>query len=71
MHLTITQTPEGMEAMNTGATTEDLAGDTGDISGNHDSLLMEGKFLESNLSCWFKFLLVLTIFLFLWLLLCC
>lgn len=51
MLLTITQTLGGMEATSTGVTTEDLAGDTGDTSGIHNSPLMEGKFLESNLSC--------------------
>lgn len=59
---TITQTLGGMEVTTTGVTTEDLGEDTEDTSGNQDSSLMEGKFLESTLSCWFKFLLVLTIF---------
>lgn len=59
---TITQTLGGMEVTTTGVTTEDLGEDTEDTSGNQDSPLMEGKFLESNLSCWFKFLLVLTNF---------
>lgn len=59
---TITQTLGGMEVTTTGVTTEDLGEDTEDTSGNKDSSLMEGQFLESNLSCWFKFLLVLTIF---------
>lgn len=59
---TITQTLGGMEVTTTGVTTEDLGEDTEDTSGNQDSSLMEGKFMESNLSCWFKFLLVLTIF---------
>lgn len=59
---TITQTLGGMEVTTTGVTTEDLGEDTEDTSGNQDSSLMEGKLLESNLSCWFKFLLVLTIF---------
>lgn len=48
---TITQTLGGMEVTTTEVTTEDLGEDTEDTSGNQDSPLMEGKFLESNLSC--------------------